>query len=447
VDAHYVSPDNPALSDVVADLCERGGVTDYDVTALASDIVRGYPITQPTDAAGAINVLQQVYFFDMPEWGNSGDTYTKIRAVKRGGASVLNLSDDDLVDVDSDEDTRAQSVEFPRKLNLVFLDPDANYESAKETAERVSENVKAISEATVSTAVVFTRAEAAPRADIMLRVAWEEAAGTAMVTVPEEFTQYTPSDIVTRNGKRYRLDKANTTDGQTEWTLTRDRASAYSSNATGSTGVALPPSTSSIRGPTMFQAMNLSSLRSSDNVPGMYLAACGLMPGWAGCDVFLSVDGGLTETNVMTIIDPATMGWLTADLDSSDVLAVNLYSDDELDDATTDQIAAGINACAVLTDGVAEIIQFADATDTGVRTFDLETLTRGELGTTETDHFTDDDFVLLDSSVPFLELDATLAGKTLIFRAVSRGTVAANNPTFSVVFDPPTFVIDGGEVT
>jgi len=141
------------------------------------------------------------------------------------------------------------------------------------------------------------------------------------------------------------------------------------------------------------------------------------------------------------------MGWLTADLDSSDVLAVNLYSDDELDDATTDQIAAGINACAVLTDGVAEIIQFADATDTGVRTFDLETLTRGELGTTETDHFTDDDFVLLDSSVPFLELDATLAGKTLIFRAVSRGTVAANNPTFSVVFDPPTFVIDGGEVT
>jgi hypothetical protein len=268
-----------------------------------------------------------------------------------------------------------------------------------------------------------------------------------MVTVPEEFTQFTPSDIVTYKERRFRLDKADASDGQTQWTLTRDRASAYSSNATGSTGVALPPSTSSIRGPTIFQAMNLPSLRSSDNVPGIYVAASGLLPGWNGCDLFLSVDGGLTEQKITTIIDPATMGWLTADLEAGSggtTLSVNLYSDDELDDATTDQLAARINAFAIVTDDVAEVGQFADATDTGVRTYDLTTLTRGELGTTEADHFTDDMFVLLDGSVVFIPLDVSLAGETLIFRPVSRGTVAANNPTYSIVFEPPTFVIDAG---
>ena len=277
---------------------------------------------------------------------------------------------------------------------------------------------------------------AAPIADKLLRIACEEAQGQITRTVPEEFTQFTTSDIVTYGGRRYRIDKIDAQDGQSQWTMTRDRASAYESNATGSVGVAVPDPVSTLRGPTLFWAGNLPRLNSPDVGPGLYIGVCGLMAGWQGCDLYLSVDGGTTETVVATIIDPATMGWLTADLDSGGTLSVQLYNDDPLNDATDDQIALRFNVCAVTTAGESEILQFKDTTDTGTKTYDLTTLTRAGLGTTETTHNSGDPFTVLDSSILFLPIDISLAGRDLIFRPVTRGTVPANNETYTVHFDP-----------
>ena len=434
--ATTVTPDTIDLESVAGDLTERGGVSDYDVTALDGIQVLGFAIMQPTTASACLQELQKVYFWDYPEWGNSGDTFPKLRAVRRGGASVVNLTDDDLVDVDDDEDTRRQLAEFPRKVNFIAPDPDHDYEPITQSSERESENVTSTSEVTISTAVAFTRDMAAPIADKMLRIACEEAQGQIKRTVPEWFTQYTTSDIATYGGRRYRIDMIDAQDGESIWTLTRDRASAYESNATGSTGVAVPDPVSTLRGPTVFQALNLPRLVSSDVGPGMYIGVCGLLAGWQGCDLYLSVDGGTTETKVATIIDPATMGWLTADLDSGDTLSVHLYSDDELDDATDAQLGLRMNACAVTTDEVSEILQFKNATDTGTRTYDLTTLSRAQLGTTETAHYYNDPFIVLDGSQYFLQLDISLAGKELIFRPVTRGTVPANNDTYTVTFRP-----------
>ena len=435
-EANAVSPDTIDLESIVGDLTERGGVTDYDVTALDGIPVLGFAITQPTTAGACIDELRKVFFFDMPEWGNSGETYVKLRAWLRGGSSVLNLTDDDLVDVDDDDDTRRQAVEFPRKVNFIAPDPDHDYEPITQSAERESENVKSTSEITVSTSVASTRDMAAPIADKLLRIACEEAQGQITRTVPEEFTQFTTSDIVTYGGRRYRIDKIDAQDGQSQWTMTRDRASAYESNATGSVGVAVPDPVSTLRGPTLFWAGNLPRLNSPDVGPGLYIGVCGLMAGWQGCDLYMSVDGGTTETKVATIIDPATMGFLTADLDSGDTLSVQLYNDDELDDATDDQIALRFNACAVTTAGESEILQFKDTTDTGTKTYDLTTLYRGGLATDVASHDTNDPFVVLDNSILFLPLDISLAWRDLIFRPVTRGTVPANNETYTVHFDP-----------
>lgn len=429
-----LTPCTITLDEVVGDLTERGGATNYDVSALASDVVIGYPILQPTNAAGAIKALQQVYFFDYPEWGESGETTTTFHAVKRGGATVWSLTDDDLVDFE-DSQTRAQPLEFPRKVNLVSLSPDENYNPIKQTAERESENVRAIGESTVDTAVVFDRDGAARTADITLKVMWEEANGRAQVQVPEEFTRYVPSDCGTFDGKRWRIDRVALEDGVSTWDLTRDRASAYSSSVGGSTTLDPEAAASSLRGPTMFAAMNLPRLRSQDATPGMYIAVCGLMPGWVGADLYLSTDGGLSEQLVATIIDPATMGVLTASITATgEPLSVDLY-DGEVSSATTAQLDARLNAAAVTSAGVSEILQFADA-DQVDNLADLTTLRRGQLNTTAAAHTVDDSFVLLDGSIYFLPLDIALAGRELIFRPVSRGTVTTNNPTYTVTFSP-----------
>lgn len=438
------------LGDIVADICARAGVTaaQIDVSQL-TDEVRGFVIGRQLPAADAIRSLQQGYFFDFPEWGNWPDTSTKLRGIKRGGPEVFDITDDDCVHSDDDEDVRAQAVEFPRKINLITSDVDSDYAPTKQTAERRTDNVKAVGELTVELPLAFPRSEAAPKAAIMLQVAWTEAEGRANREVPEDLSIYTPSDCGRLNGKRVRIEKTVGGDGSTKWEMVRDRAGAYTSAATSAS--ARPPTTpaSRLRGPTLFAGMNLPSLRTADNVPGLYVAVCGILDGWIGCDLQLSVDEGVTYQSVATIRNEATMGYLTAACDSgaTDLISTSILHGHELDAATTAQIAARANAAAIITSGTAEVIQFQTPTETETG-YDLSDLTRGELATTAAAHLRGDTFVLLDGRVVFIPIDVAHAGETLYFRPVSIGTVPANNQVYAVLYDPDTEVIvDGGEIT
>lgn len=428
-----------ALSDVVTDICGRVGITpaQLDVTQL-TDSVRGFLVGQQMSASDAVRALQQGYFFDFPEWGNWPDTTTKLRAIKRGGSIQFTITDDDLVESDADQETRAQSVEFPRKVNLITSDVDADYNPTKQTAERRTDNTKAVGEATIQLPLALTRVEAAPKADIMLKVSWEEALGRTEFQLPGEYSQLVPSDCFSKSSKRWRAEKCEYGDGVVKVEAVRDRVSAYTSYAT--PGSAPPPTApvSSVRGPTVFAAMNLPSLRTADNVPGMYVAVCGLLPGWIGCDLQLSVDEGVSYQSLGTIDTEATMGSLAANCDSgaTDLIVASVLHGHELDSATSAQIANRANAFAITSGGVSEIGQFATATvTTTAGTYNLTGDIRGGLGTTAAAHYTGDRFVMLDGAT-FIPLDVSLAGQTLWFRPVSLGTAAANNAVYKVVFLP-----------
>src|SRR5690606_1903795 len=126
-------------------------------------------------------------------------------------------------------------------------------------------------ESSLNTNVVMTRDECAVVADKLLKVMWEEANGRMQRDLPEEFTGYTPSDIASYLGKRWRIDRTELLDGSVRWHLVRDRASAYDSGVTGSTALTPETPVSSIHGPTICAVMNLPSLRSADNQPGVYV--------------------------------------------------------------------------------------------------------------------------------------------------------------------------------
>lgn len=425
------------LSDVVADFCNRVGIpsTRYDVSAL-TDPVRGYVVATQSTASDHLKQLQQGFFFDYPEWGNYPDTFTMLRAVKRGGATAFTLTEDDFVWSDEDQDVRPQAVEFPKKLHLTTADVYADYNATTQTAERETQNVKAVGEASVELSLATTRDEAAQIADKALKVLWTQAEGSLERELPEEFSRYVPSDCFSFNGKRYLILNADLGDGTVKIKAVRDRPSAYVSTATGTTRIHPPPPQLGLRGPTVFAALNLPSLRTQDATTGMYVFVCGLLDGWQGCDLQLSTDGGLTYRSVDTITAENTMGDLTAACGTSGDITTRVYHRHTLESVTDAQLAARANAFAIATGNTAEIGQFKDATDTGnVDEFTLSTNTRGELGTTAAAHGIGDRFVLLDH-LNFIALDASLAGKTLYFRPVSLGTIPANNDVYPVVFQP-----------
>lgn len=188
-------------------------------------------------------------------------------------------------------------------------------------------------------------------------------------------------------------------------------------------------------GPTNGVALNLPSLRTSDNVPGMYIGGHGYLSGWAGASVLLSVDGGVSYQGVGDIVDPTTMGIITADIDEDDEpIPVDLYSG-TLSSITVSQVAARMNAFAIVTDGVAEVGQFQIADPNSSGGYDLSNTIRGALNTTATSHAENDQFVMI-GNLKFLPLDISLAGRTLFFKFVSYGTSADDAIPVEVVFSP-----------
>lgn len=422
------------LSDIELDIAARCGISasQMDVTADEEVEVDGYLVGRQMPGAAALGPLAVAYFRDFPEYD------LQIHSVPRGGASVLTLTDDDFIDdPDDDELSLRQKIELPRKVNLAFSDPAANYARVIVPAERESVNISSTGVTEIELPLVLDRDAAAQKADIILKVMTEESLGTLKRKLPAyKHSDLVPSDAFAYDSKRWRIDKLETMDGVLAIEAKRDRVSNYTSAAVANTPLDPTAPVSSLKGPSVLQALNLPRLRTEHASPGMYLGCTGLLPAWPGAQIYMSSDGGLTETLMTTISSRATMGRITADCtDSSEPITLDVFDNRELASITADQALLRLNGAAITSSGTSEVIQYLDAEDTGDE-WEISTIERGGLSTTAASHTDGDSFLLLDNSIVFLPLDISLAGKTLIFRAVTRGTARENNATISVVFLP-----------
>ena len=434
--------ESPAtLRDIQLNLLTRVNIATAkaDVSAL-TDICRGFVVAKQMTCAEASQSLQTAYSYDLGDWDR------QLHSVKRGGPVLYTVTDNDLLDQDGfAEAGRDQSLEHPRKIHVFAYGPDYNYVPNKQTAERYSPDVLSNSEVSIELPLVLTADEQAKAADRFLKVSDAESNGGIQLKLWNKFLFATVTDVFAYNGKRYRIDAINNQMGQVEIADAKiDRQSAYTSDLTGIPAPAPVTPTPALAGPTLFAALNLPFLRTEDSVPGMYFAARGILPGWPGCDVQMSSDGGLSYSTLTQITNPAIIGVLTADVtSSSEPLSVRLYGDD-LSTISPGQLVAGGNAFVVTSAGVSEIAQFLTATETSDLHFDLTGLVRGQLDTIAAAHLIGDQFVFLDAVV-FVPIDAGLIGQTLLFRPVTLGTIEDNNATVSVVYQGQEVIYDGGQ--
>lgn len=443
-DFKALAASNITLASVVSDIADRCGVpaANIDTTAL-TDIIPGFLVGVQGSGADAIRPCQQMYYFDMPEFDG------QIVAVKRGGASVATITDDDMLEAgDEDDDTRAQAIEFPLKVSVITRDPAAEYAPMPQTSTRYSSAVVALGEASIASPIPFGADEAKQRADIIHKVLWAQAEGRSEFELPEEWTHLVPSDCFERDGKRWLIESVEYADGAVRVKSVYDRATNYVSTAT---GIAAPPPvlpSGPLRGPTLLVAMNLPPLSEVvQEESGVYMAATGTFSGWDGCIVQMSVDGGSTYRTVATISRRSVMGRLLGDITTTtEPILVELDSG-ELSSTTADRIALGSNGFAMISSNVAEIAQFETATEDSEGDYSLTTVTRAGLGTTAAAHSAGDRFVMLDNAL-FLPVDSSLTGTTLYFRAVTNGTAADSAEVVLLPFNPvpSEVIIDGGEI-
>ncbi len=142
------------LASVVAELCRRAGLQDFDVSALHG-FVRGYTVDDVSDARSALQPLMLRFGFDAVERDGV------VRFISRDQATLTTLDLDLLAESDEldmrVERTRASEAELAGRVRLRFVEADGDHAVIAEEAVQADEATHAVSPNEIP--IALTRSE------------------------------------------------------------------------------------------------------------------------------------------------------------------------------------------------------------------------------------------------------------------------------------------------
>lgn len=434
-----------SVATAIQRIVKRGGLLPDDIdTSDIDDMLEGFPIQADYNAADCIRPLLAYSAAYSAEYDG------KIHFHPHGQAIEVTIDPQDFVEgsESSDEDTREQAVEFPRKIAVSYIDITQNYTVRPQYAYRSSPDVRAVGEETVQLPLCAFPDRAAKVADIAMKVAWARMQGTRKFSVPwigyDAYLKLVAGMPMALDGQRRIANRITVEDDMLSIEAQYDRQTAYVSIATGVPAPAPTPPVSTIGGATLFAVINAPALRDQDDRLGVYCAAGGLLESWPGCRLEMSIDAGATwVTAIASMTQRSTIGYLVSGItdasyagdDVTNVVSVKVHGG-ELNSITQTQYLNELNPAALVRpDGTAEIIQFRDANEIDAGRYDLAHLSRGRLGSETSAHSAGAQFVFLDS-VYFLELPLAYRGRTILFRPTTFGSSPETSAVYSMVFSP-----------
>lgn len=433
---HTLAVGTVYLDDVAADILDSSGlsVAQYDVAALAADVVRGYSVSRPMAPRSAMEPLMAAYAFDLIEEDGV------LIAVKRGGAVAATLNADSLGAAESPDGTlvgvvRNNVSELPSEISITYPDIGTEYQPATQYARRLT--ARHANKVSLSFSLVMTSQEAARLAEILLNLAWWSGGETYSTVATFDHLRLSPSDRVGLpvygNVLTARITEITAgSPGLMQLQAVPDVAALYSGTAVGADAVDLSQ-TIAPAGPTRALLLDCVMLRDLDDEAGLYVAMSGYSSGWPGGALYKSNDGGSTygAFSIVSSGSAATMGYATTVLathgcttwDRTNTVTVRL-THGSLSSATELAVLNGANAGLLGAHGRWELIQWQTATDNGDGTWTLSNLLRGRRGTDHAaaSHAVGDHFVVLSAStIQSIDLANSEIGTTRHYKSVTSG--------------------------
>jgi hypothetical protein len=429
------------LSSIVMELAVRAGLDPrhINVSRLAGS-VRGYVVVNTYPAVEALRALSQIFLFDATSYDG------RIQFVHRGQNTVATITEDEMLD-DDDQDIeqqkRADSITIPRVIHLSYFDIAGGLTPDKQSSERSGDR-RAVGEMSIQTPILLSADEAAKAVAINHKVMIEDQKGELKFSLPDNYIRLTPADtiFVQWDGKteRARIAKIDVQDGYQEYTLIRDRQTAYVSTAEGYPASPQSLPSSNVPGVTLIQPLDIHIIEDVDDSLGFcyYVAITGPSEAWTGALVELSYDGGENYTQSQDVTIPTIMGNLTTELnthpqaypDVTNTCRVRIQlPGGELEETDLAGMLSGENL-AIIGD---EIVQFANAEEVEEDVWELSYFLRGRKGTAPAIHPIGTRFVMLDGLTP-IPASVTDVGRTLTFRATSYGATVDTATIVSMTY-------------
>lgn len=417
-----------SLRQVVVDLCRQAGIPAslVDVTRL-SGTVRGFCLTNLSEARAAMQVLQKAFFFDIVE--SSG----LLKCVPLNEAAVRTIQMDELLPVGGTGNQyfkyhRGDPQGITRKLFLTYISPAADYEQGSQQATIQSAPTGDVENETL--ALSLTDDEAKRTALTLLCNTWT-GRETFDITLTLDHLDLEPGDNINIvDGSfthKVRLLRKKVHGIMVNFEARSIDVSDFSQVAVGGS-TAIDPRVVLEPGPSNLYLMDLPPLREVDDNAGFYLVVGRTTAMWKGARVYRSSDD-ITYEALASVLTPSVTGMTatalpaapTEYMDRKNTLTVNLDFDGELSSTTWDALMGSANAAVVGN----EIIQFQTATLMASKIYQLSGLLRGRMGTEWAvgTHAIGDTFVLLTSTSNIQRVldGASLLGVSKFYKGVSIG--------------------------
>jgi len=385
---------NPPVSiaTIVADLCERCGLTDIDVSDLEERTVEGYQVARVMDGRSAIAVLRQVGFFDSVESAGLAKFATRGKAPVR----TLELADLGAHAADSavppSITTRAQQdLELPRQLFVQYRDPARDYEQGQQ-ASPTRLITEAVNDSYVDVAVAIDATAAARIAEVLWADQWAGRWQHSLaLDASHTDLEVTDCVLVPVDGRLERMRIVSAEDSAIvlrQLSLVRDDDGSYVSAAIAE-APAVVPSGLRIYAVTTLTLLDLPALRVEDNDAGVYAATVrsGSGTSWPGAALYRGEVGGPLSA-LVSVTGEAIVGTLASGLaagpsttwDRGSALVVDLPRG-QFESRTEAEVLDGANTLAIGVHGRWELVSFVTATQIGATRWSLTQLLRGRRGT------------------------------------------------------------------
>lgn len=432
--------DAPTLEAVSRRIIERSELirpTDLELSALAPDTVDGYPRNGIHSIRSQISPLMSAYAFDLIPSGY------QLKAVKRGGSSVMTIDYDDL-DARSFGSApgkaflydREMDSQLPRKVLVNFVDRDRNYNTNQEPShERISSDAINIEQYEVP--LVLTPDTGAEIAQREMERRWLERYTFTGLRLPQTYQALEAADVITipTPWATYELRITQITymaDGRIEFNAKPSSAALNTPNATGGTTL-LGDTTIAFAGASVLHLLDIPLIRDADNVPGFGGAMAGRTAGWPGGTIVRSVDSGQTWKSIQAYANPVTMGVCRdplpehsgSTIDRANELTIDFYSSSmSISSITEAQMMTGKNWFAYGVHGRWEIGRLVNAVENSDGSTTVSTLARGLQNTARHtgSHEVGDLFIFLsDADAAFMAANVSDIGVERLYRGVTQG--------------------------
>ncbi len=373
---------NRSLASVVSEICERSGVSAYDVSRLYG-VVRGYVVNTVTSARAALQPLMLTYGFEAMERDG-------MLVFQNRDGRVDHILNDDVLAIDPEKDqsialTRLPSAEVAGRVQFGHLNADGDYEAVAAEAVHPDEATLGVTRSEVPLAL--TRGEGCNTVTRWLQEA-RVGRDTASFAIPPSQLAVGPGDVValetSDHAGLYRVDRVEEA-GLRLAEATRIDAEVYRHQPTRTDDISRRPFVGPV--PVEMLFLDLPLLTGSEDPYAPHVAASARP--WPGSVALYGAaqDSGYVLQEIVQ--DAATIGVTQNPLPGGPVgiwdrgagLEVKLI-DGAISSVTTQMLLSGANAIAI-GDGSAdlwEIIQFRDADPIAERLFLMTSLLRGQAG-------------------------------------------------------------------